>query len=351
MRAPIKHLGTGAVFLIAVCCVAVTGYMIAGWEFDESAYMAVITVFGVGYGEVYPVTTPGLRLFTILIVIFGCTGYLYIGGALVQFLIEDQIQTLLGSRRMSKFISKLKNHTIICGYGRVGRILAEELKRAGHEFVIIDRDERILQELSDDGYLCVQGDATDEVFLKSAGIMKAKQVAIVLPDDSANVFITLSARNLNPDLNIIARGMKTTTEAKLKQAGANKVVLAEQIGAERIASLILRPTASSLVTDGVYISHLASDFRELGIEVSEFSIPEKSNLVGLTLSNLETQGSSSFLVVAILRVNGKTISSPPLDTVLHARDILVTLCHDGTAPEFERTFDVKRELQYPDEKI
>lgn len=351
MTSPVRHLRNGAIFLVIVCCIAIVGYMIAGWTFDESAYMAIITVFAVGYDEVNAITTPGLRLFTILFVIFGCTGYLYIGGALVQFLIEDQIETVLGNRRMSKFISRLKNHTIICGYGRVGRILAEELKRAGHDFVIIDRDEHILKELPEDGYLCLHGDATDEEFLRSARIMEAKQVAIVLPEDASNVFITLSARNLNPDLNIIARGMKTTTEAKLKQAGANQVVLAEQIGAERIASLILRPTASSLVADGIYISHLTKDFRELGLDVAEFSIPDGSKLVGLTLGVLETRGSSAFLVVAILRGDGKTISSPPLDTMLHEKDILVTLCHEGTIPEFERIFEVKREQPFRDAKI
>lgn len=343
MTSPVRHLRNGAIFLVIVCCIAVAGYIIAGWTFDESAYMAIITVFAVGYGEVNAITTPGLRLFTILIVIFGCTGYLYIGGALVQFLIEDQIQSVIGNRRMNKAISELKNHTVICGYGRVGRILADELKRANHPFVIIDRDESISTDLAAAEMLCVQADATDEDSLRSAGIMEADQVAVVLPDDAANVFITLSSRNLNPDLNIIARGMKITTEAKLRQAGANMVVLAEQIGAERIASLILRPTASSLITDGVNISHLANDFRELGIEVEEFSIPGNSKLVGSSLGALETSGSSAFLVVAVVRADGQTISSPPLDTLLKENDLIVTLCHEGTALNFAHIFNVKRE--------
>jgi voltage-gated potassium channel len=208
--------------------------MVAGWTFDEAAYMAVITVFAVGYDEVNAIATPGMRLFTILFVIFGCTGYLYIGRAIVQILIEDQIETVLGSRRINKAISKLKNHTVICGYGRVGLILADELQRADHPFVIIDRNEAISNDFVNSEMLCIQADATDEESLRSAGIMEANQVAVVLPDDAANVFITLSSRNLNPGLNIIARGMNITTEAKLRQAGANMVVLAEQIGAERI---------------------------------------------------------------------------------------------------------------------
>ncbi|MDF2376800.1 MAG: potassium channel protein [Verrucomicrobiales bacterium] len=351
MTASVRHLRNGAVFLVLICCCAIVGYVIAGWTFGEAAYMAVITVFAVGYEEVNPVITPGLRIFTMLFIMLGCTGYLYIGGALVQFLIEGQIETALGNRRMTKMINKLKEHTIICGYGRVGRMLAAELCEANHPFVVIDQNESLAASINEKGYLFLAADATSEKALVEAGILHANQIAVVLPNDSLNVFITLSARNLNRDLTIIARGMLPSTTAKLKQAGADKVVLAEQIGAERIASLILRPTASSMIANGTLLTHIANDFADLGLQVEELSIPEGSNLAGLTLANLEMKGSSAFLIVAVVKKDGTSIDSPSLDTKLDSGDTLISVCHKGDAPEFTKIFDVKRELQYRGAKL
>ncbi|MAS91779.1 MAG: potassium channel protein [Verrucomicrobiales bacterium] len=346
MSTSVKHLRNGAIFLAVVSLFAVAGYVIAGWSLIESCYMAVITVFSVGYGEVNMIESDGLRIMTMVFIILGCTGYLYIGGALVQFLIEGQIETAMGNRRMSKSIQNLTGHTIVCGYGRVGRMLATELNEANQPFVVLDRNESHKGALEQKGFLYVFGEATDEKALKEAGIKKAAQVAVVLPDDAANVFITLSARNLNPDLFIIARGMATTTEPKLKQAGANQVVLPEHIGAERIASLILRPTASSLISDGVIGSHLVADLDEMGLNVEEFSIPEGSNIAGLTLADLETRGSSAFLIVAIVRASGDVVKQPTLETKLIVGDILISISHSDQPPEFARLFQVKSEVQY-----
>lgn len=345
MTSSVRHLCIGALLLTLVCAVAVAGYMLAGWSWGDAVYMAVITVFTVGYGEVRPVETPGLQLFTILFIAAGCTAYLYIGGALVHFLIAGQIESILGRRRMTRSIEKLHHHTIICGYGRVGRILAEEFHEFGHPFVVIDHDDELRQELHERGFPTVMADATDETALLAAGIERASNLAIVLPNDASNVFIALSARNLNPRLSIVARGMTPSTEQKLRQAGADRVVLPEHIGAERIAGLILRPTASSLVTDGAVISYLVNDLAELGLDVEEFSVPEGSNLAGLTLADLETAGRSAFLVVAVVRAGGTAIQSPPLDTRFEAGDILVVVCHQGHAPAFEEQFEVTREFR------
>ncbi len=346
MTASVRHLFYGILFLIVVCSIAVIGYMIGGWSFVESAYMAIITVFTVGYGEVLPVETPAMRIFTMGFIICGCTGYLYIGGALVQFLIEGQIETTLGKRRMTKSIENLTNHTIVCGFGRVGRMLTLELHRANHPFLVIERDEDAEEQLVDLGYAYVRADATSEKALKAAGIERAAEIAVVLPDDAANVFVTLSARNLNPSLSILARGMAPSTEQKLIQAGADRVVLPEHIGAERIAGLILRPTASSLITDGVIIHHIASDLEDLGLDVEEFSIPSHSKLVGMTPAALETSGSSAFLIVAIVRAHGETINSPPMDTKFEEGDILIVVCHSGRPPAFAETYEITREVSY-----
>lgn len=351
MSSSVRHLCYGSIFLISVCCAAITGYMMAGWDFLDAAYMAAITVFSVGYGEVVPITSPALRVFTILFIVLGCTGYLYIGGALVQFLIAGQIETSLGNRRMNKSIQSLDQHTIICGYGRVGRMVAAELQLAGHPFVIVEQNETFASSMIEKGYLFLHADATSESALIEAGIQRARQIAVVLPNDAMNVFITLSARNLNADLLIIARGMAPSTEGKLKQAGANRVVLPEHIGAERIAGLILRPATSSLLAEDSILSHLVSDLGELGLDVEEFAIPDGSNLVGLTLSVLESKGSSAFLIVSIVRADGSVIRQPKLNTVLEGGDVLITLCHQDEHPEFTRLFEVKRKMQYRGAKI
>jgi len=351
MSSSVLHLRNGSIFLIAICLVAIGGYMSAGWSFLEAAYMATITVFSVGYGEVVPITSPGLRIFTIFFIGLGCTGYLYIGGALVQFLIAGQIETTLGNRRMSKSIQTLDQHTIICGYGRVGRMVAAELQLAGHHFVIIEQNEAFSASMTEKGYLFIVADATNESCLIEAGILRAKQIAVVLPNDAMNVFITLSARNLNADLLIIARGMAPSTEGKLKQAGANQVVLPEHIGAERIAGLILRPATSFLLAEDSILSHLVSDLSEIGLDVEEFSIPEGSNLVGMTLAALETRGSSAFLIISIISGSGSVNRQPKHDTVLHAEDVLITLCHNDDHPEFTKIFEVKRVMQYRGARI
>lgn len=343
LTSSVRHLRNGTTFLFVVCCVAIAGYMIAGWTFIEAVYMAIITVFTVGYEEVHSVDHPALRIFTIGIIVSGCTCYLYIGGALVQFLIEGQIENALGKRRMSKTIEKLRNHTIICGFGRVGRMLATELEEAGHPFVIIERREDIEEELQEMGYLFFRNDATLESSLVAAGVRNARSIAVVLPDDAANVFITLSSRNLNPGLSIIARGMTPSTEGKLIQAGADRVVLPEHIGAERIAGLILRPTASSMITDGVLISHIANDLADMGLDVEEFSIPKGSNLVGMSPTDLESAGSSAFLIVAVVRSTGETIHRPSSATRFEEGDIIIIVCHSGEIPAFTQMFDVRHE--------
>ena len=346
MSSSLQHLRNGTLVLLAICAVAVGGYMFAGWPFLDALYMSVITVFTVGYGETLPINTPTLQIFTMAFVVSGCTAYLYIGGALVQFLIEGQIETALGKRRMMKTIDDLTGHTIICGYGRVGTMLAADLQQANHPFVVVDENEELHQAMHADGILCVRGDATHEDALLAAGIERAKDIAVVLPNDAANVFITLSARNLNADLLIIARGVAPTTERKLLQAGADRVVLPEHIGAERIAGIILRPATSNLLTNAPKLGHLADELSELGLQLEEYSVPAGSGIVGRNLADLETKGSSAFLIVSIIRADGSVLDRPTLETPIAVSDTLVTLCHKGEVPEFTRLFQVRRAMHY-----
>ena len=177
-----------------ICIVAVTGYVAAGWKLDDAIYMVIITIFGVGYGEVQPVQSAGLRALTITVIIAGYGAVIYTVGGFMQMLIDGELNKALGVRRMTKGIERLSNHTIICGIGRLGTILARELHAAGKPFVAIDTDLDRLQDAEERGYLVIHGDATEEDILEQAGIRRASTVATVLSQDATNVFVTITAR-------------------------------------------------------------------------------------------------------------------------------------------------------------
>jgi len=233
--------------VLTVGGLAIVGYVSQGWSFGDALYMVVLTVFTVGYDEVQPITTVPLRAITIGLIATGCTGMIFLTGALVQFITISGIQQILGRRHMGHQIEQLRNHVIVCGYGRIGNMLARELKAGGEQFVLIEHSAERVEEAQTLGYLCLQADASDETALQRAGIDRARVLATVLPNDAVNVFITLSARSLNKSVMIIARGESPSTVSKLLYAGANELVLPAHIGAERVAEMILFPAAAKTI--------------------------------------------------------------------------------------------------------
>jgi len=234
MKKSLRRIIAGSILFLIILILSTVGYMAAGWNFLDAIYQVVITIFGVGFGEIN-VMGPRLRVFTMFVIVAGYTVVGYIVGSFIQLITEGEIRKAMGARRMQKDIQLLKNHVIICGYGRIGQILARKLSDSKQPFVIIDNDSDRAETAEALGYLVRLGSATDELVLESVGIMRARVLACVLPDDAINVFITLTARSMNPRLVIMARGQYPTTEKKLRQAGADHVVLPAEIGA-------LRPT-------------------------------------------------------------------------------------------------------------
>jgi voltage-gated potassium channel len=244
MRNSLNKIFIGTIFFVLTNIFGIVGYTLFGWTLLEAVYMVVITIFGVGYGEVKPLETPSEKIFTILVIIAGTSSAVYLVGGFVQMVAEGEINRALDTHRKEKEIQSLERHTIICGFGRIGQILAEKLQEDRQSFVVIDRDHELLLSAEQMGYLTQVGNATDDHTLNAAGIERAKVLATVLPDDAANVFITLTARGLNPRLSILARGELPSTEKKLKLAGAARVVLPATVSAMRMANLITRPTAN-----------------------------------------------------------------------------------------------------------
>jgi voltage-gated potassium channel len=326
---PVRGLIAIVAFVLVVMAAATTAYMAAGWSFADALYMVLLTVYTVGYGEVRPVDTPYLHGVTIATIVLGCTGMIAVTGSLVQVLTFSQFQRLMGENRVKSEIDKLRGHVIICGYGRIGRMLAKDLATGGAAFLILDNDETRLAAARELGYLCWLGDATNEDSLRAVGVERARVLATVLPSDAANVFITLSARSLNPDLQIIARGEAPTTESKLLQAGADQVVLPAHIGAERIAEMVLFPETTRFIRGSPRMRELDNTLRDLGLEVDVVTDAAGTAFVGQTVEDLEARGKGAFFVFQVNRANGEMIARPPADLRIGAGDSLVVVGRDG----------------------
>ena len=349
MQTSFQRIVTGFAVFILTVVVAVSGYVMAGWTLLDAIYMVVITIFGVGYGEVQPLESPAIRVFTILVIIAGVLSAAYIVSGFVQLITEGEIRRALNLKRMTREIEHLENHVIICGYGRIGQMVARQLKQMHQLFVVIDASSDRIALARDRGFLMYQGNATDETVLHEAGIHRARVLATVLPDDATNVFITLTARELNPKLMIVARGELPSTEKKLRLAGADQVVLPASISANRMAHLISNPTAVDFLSQGGGRSELNEMLTELDIQLTELQVD--GGMAGGTISDLEMQGKGTFIIVALRRVEGEVLVHPSRDTYLAKGDVLIVMGHQGDMPNFARQAALRRQMRYRGAKL
>jgi len=338
---PLRKMLAGVVGFLMVCVVAVVGYVAAGWRLDDSIYMVIITIFGVGYGEVHPIESTALRALTIAVIIAGYGSLLYTAGGFMQMVVDGELNKVLGARRMSKDIERLTGHTIICGVGRMGSILARELAAAGKPFVIIDSNERRLQTAAELGYLIIDGDATEEHALQTAGIERAAVVATMLSDDATNVFVTITAREMNAEALIIARGEYPATERKLLRCGANRVVLPTAIGAAKVAHLIIRPTAENMLEQLASQGSISEELGQIGLRFDELEVTATSALANKLLSEIEIRSNHGFLIVGIRSSDGTTALNPPGTTQLLPGDVVIVLGHNDDIPQLAERFAAK----------
>lgn len=317
-KSPWHRVRNGAILLGLMILGAVVGYVALGWKWLDALYMVVITVGTIGFTDQPSPLSPAEKLLTIGVVVLGVTVVAYIFAGFVQMITAGELQKALGQYRMSREIEQLHGHIIICGAGRTGRLLADELERSDATYVIIDRDSQRLAANYGRHALFVSGDATEEEILLRAGVLRAKSLVSALPHDAENVFITLTARNLNRDLQIIARAEQISTNKKLLQAGANRVVMPATIGAQRMAAMITRPST-------VEFLELVADRNVLDVELDEFVIPAESPLIGKKLGETGIRPQYSLLMVAVKRRVGALIFNPESDYLFQPEDVAIVM--------------------------
>jgi voltage-gated potassium channel Kch len=339
LDSPVRNLTAGVAYTITVMIVATVAYMATGWSFRDAIYMVIVTVYTVGYNEVRPINTPALNIITIGLIVLGCTGIIFLTGALVQFFTLNQLNKITGLKRMNTQIDELKEHVVVCGFGRLGTVLARSLRASSAGFVILEENEARATEARLQGYLCIHGDATSEAVLLAAGVMRANALATVLSNDALNVFITLSARALNPNLSIVARGELSSTESKLLQAGADKVVLPTHIGAERIAEVILYEESARFI-EGLERSHgFQRVLHNFGMELEVVTAAPQSPAVRMTVAAIERQSKGAFFIIQINRRDGDVFTAPPATTVVGEGDGVVLIGRPNRAEVLTSLFE------------
>ncbi len=319
----------GLLMFLGVIAMGTTAYRLEGWHLSDAFYMVIITVFSVGYEEVEPVSTAMLRTITIIIIIAGDASKVYFVGSLVRFITEGEIGKAMEEHRKSRDIDTISGHAIICGYGRIGQTLARALVAKQFPFLIVDNNAERVALAHSHGFQALVGDAGDEDSLNEAHIERAVVLATVLPNDMVNVFITLTARNMRPDLRIIARAEDPATEKKLKQAGANEIILPAFVGGMQIANSITHPSLDSILKDTG--RHLKNDLKDLGVEIIEHPIVANGVDDRKTLQQLLRGIEAQCLVLAVKKSDDSLVQHPPTTYRLEGGDIVMMLAHGPIA--------------------
>jgi voltage-gated potassium channel len=303
--------------LAALLVLGSLGYVvIEGWSFFDGLFMTVTTLTTVGYGEVHPQSMAG-RAYTMVLILTGVGVMLYIIGALARVVVEGEIQEALGKRKVRRKVHKIKDHYIICGFGRLGGIIARQLSHARIPLVVIENNPELIPVLESQGYPFVAGDATREEVLLEAGIERAKGLVAVVHSDAGNVYITLTARSLNPKLYIVARGEDPASHQKLLRAGADKVESPYEMGGRKMAQTILRPT---VVT---FMDLAMQDGVEWSME--EIAVSERSPLAGVPLIDTGIRKDLDLIAVAVKRADGTLLFNPTPHTTLQGGDTLIAV--------------------------
>jgi voltage-gated potassium channel len=302
---------------------------IEGWNLIDSFYQVVITLSTVGFGEVHELSDKA-KIHTSILILMGVGSYAYIIGSFTNAFLEGKIHFFWGKKKMEAKILSLKNHYIVCGYGKIGSIVAEELVREGCDTVVIEKDPEVIKKLVENKMLYIEGDATDDEVLYKAGLKNAKAIITALSTDAQNVYVTLSARQAAPNITIISRAESEESIKKLELAGANRALTPHLLGGLRMAQLVLRPTVINFLD-------MAIHGNDLNLQMEEVIIPESSKIVGKNLIESQLRPRFNLIIIAIKKEDGTMIYNPQAGEILEGRDTLIVVGKKTDLKKFKET--------------
>lgn len=312
-----RALFVAGILLITIGIGTIGFSAIEGYSAFDAFYMTLITITTVGYQELRPLSHAG-RIFNSFVIFFGVSAMFFAVGSMTQTIIELELQDLYGKRRRKRMISKLHEHFIVCGFGRVGRNASYELQRSAVPFLVLDRNEQRVARASEAGMLAMLGDATNDDHLREAGVLRARGLIAALPSDAENLFIILSAKTLNPRLIVVTRASEEQAEEKLRRAGADTVFAPYTMAGRRLAHSLVRPHV---------IEFLDFTTNPAGPKIMMEQVPVKAGtrLVAKTLGAVLSDSGLNVIVLAIRHADGQMVFNPPATTAISADDFLIVL--------------------------
>lgn len=321
--------------LVFTLCAGTAGFhAIEGYPWFDAFYMTLITVTTVGYQEVHPLSQTG-RLFNSALILFGVSAVFFGVGTMTQTIIEMELHDRFGKRWRKKAIMKMQDHFIVCGFGRVGRNAALELQKAGAPFLVIDRSEQRVTRATEAGMTAVMADATRDETLRDAGIGRARGFVAALATDADNVFVILTARNLNPKLTIVTRASEEEAEAKLRRAGADIVFSPYSMAGQKLAQSLVRPHV-------VQFLDFAAESLGLDVMIEQFQVDEATEVVNKTLKDLMLRKDAGVMVLAVRKPDGNMVFNPPSDTKIAPGDFLIAMGAQTHLRAFDRMLAGRR---------
>jgi voltage-gated potassium channel len=308
-----------AATVLLVIVVGASGYMVfAGYGAFDAVYMAIITFTTIGYGEVVPLARVG-KVFNMFYIVVSVASLLVALGALTQALIELEFSGYFVKRRRRRMIDNLKSHFIVCGYGRVGRAASEELKKAGVEVLIVDRDDEQVEEAIKNGFLAVAADSTRDEVLREVGIDRARGLIAALSTDADNTYLILTAKALNPMLPVATRVSEEDSERKLRRAGADVVFAPYAIVGQRLSRSLLKPHVNE------FIDFTTGLKAKLDVRIEQVHVSERSDYVKKSLRQAQLRNELGVIVLAIRKNSGEMIFNPPAEAEIEAGDYLIVM--------------------------
>jgi voltage-gated potassium channel len=315
------------VVLFTIFIIGTIGFnFIEGWSFIDSFYTTIITLTTVGYGDFAPRTAEG-KIFAVFIIIFGVGTMLYAFGLISETVIEGRLRRLLGRGKLEKTIEKMNNHYIICGGGRIGFLICRELIAGKMPCVVIDNNPEVIQKAQDEGFICFKGDATQDKILIEAGIKRAKGIVCVLPSDAENLYVILTAKELNQQIYIISRSEEEESEHRLLRAGADRVMSPNTLGGVRMAMAILRPAMLDFI-------EITTRQQSLELRMEEISICKGSPFITQSLEDSGIRKRYGLIIVAVKKDSGKMIFNPMANYIIAEGDRLIAMGEDENVKQF-----------------